>query len=168
MIDDQYYFHQTPPAMAADLMQFVPYETNDILYEPFKGEGNFYNVFPLQTNKIWSEIKDGIDYKSIVEPYDVVITNPPFRLPNNKGIMKNAIFPLLEYFMVRARKAVCFLVSDYGFQSLTTKRINRFKELGFYLTKLVFCGAKKWRGRYVFMIFTKTPNNLVEALRETY
>lgn len=168
MKDDQYFFHQTPVKLAADLIQFIPIATNDVLYEPFKGEGAFYNSFPDHTNKIWSEIEEGIDYKTITDSYDIVITNPPFKLPDKTNKMKNAIFPLLEYFMKHAKKAVCFLTSDYGFQSLTTRRINKFKELGFYLTKLVFCGCKKWRGRYVFLVFTKTPSNFIEALKETY
>lgn len=39
MKDDTYYFHQTPEELCKELIKHVPYDENDILFEPFKGEG---------------------------------------------------------------------------------------------------------------------------------
>lgn len=169
MKDDDYYFHQTPAKLAADLMSFIPIKPGDTLLEPFKGEGAFYNVFPDNTNKIYCEIEEGIDYKDIkTEHVDWIITNPPFKLPDQNGKMKNAIFPLLVHFSTIAKKGIAFLVSDYCLNSLTTKRLQKMKEAGFYLQKLIVCGAKKWRGRYYLMIFTKEPCNFISGLLTTY
>ena len=77
---ETYLFHQTPTECAKDLMAFVPLVEGDILLEPFKGEGAFYNAFPDTHTKLWAELEQGVDYKTITEPYDWVITNPPFRL----------------------------------------------------------------------------------------
>lgn len=166
--DDMYYFHQTPPALANDLIKFICYEDGNTFYEPFKGEGAFYNSFPETTNKVWTEITEGKCYKQFTEEVDWVITNPPFKIENEKGVMKNAIYPLLVHFTSIARKGIAFLVSDYALQSLTTKRLEEIKEKGFYLKKLIVCGVKKWRGRYYFMIFTKEPCEFMSGLLTTY
>jgi hypothetical protein len=41
-----YQFHQTPRECAKDLIPFVPLVEGDIVVEPFKGEGAFYDYFP--------------------------------------------------------------------------------------------------------------------------
>lgn len=166
---DMYMFHQTPAELAADLIQFVPLEASDRCYEPFAGENAFYNAFPIaEDKKGWSEITRGRCYKDYDKEYDWVITNPPFKIPNEKGILKNAIFPLLLYFAARAVKGIAFLVSDYAFNSLTPVRIAKMKALGFYLQSLTTCAVKEWRGRYYFMVWSKTPTNFLTCLTKTY
>jgi hypothetical protein len=169
MKDDKYWFHQTPAKLAADLIEFVPIIAGDSILEPFKGEGAFYNSFPDHTNKIYSEIEEGIDYRDLkTEHVDWVITNPPFKLPDQNGKMKNSIFPLLVHYSLIAKKGIAFLVSDYALNSLTTRRLQKMKETGFYLKQMIVCGAKKWRGRYYFLIFTKEPCNFMTGLLTTY
>mgnify|MGYP003651940682 CR=1 FL=1 len=165
---DMYLFHQTPSKLGADLMQFVPLVAGDTCYEPFAGECAFYNAFPPFVSKDWSEITRGRDYTDYKGSYDWVITNPPFRVPNEKGILKNAIYPLLLYFAKRATKGIAFLVSDYGFNSLTPVRIKKMAESGFYLHSLTTCAVKNWRGRYYFMVWTKEPNQFLTCLQGTY
>lgn len=180
MKDEKYWFHQTPILLAADLIKFVPIVAGDTLLEPFKGEGAFYNSFPDHTNKIYSEIEEGIDYRDLkAEHVDWVITNPPFKLPvkiikkhggkeERQFLLKNAIFPLLVHYSLIAKKGIAFLVSDYALNSLTTRRLQKMKEAGFYLKQMIVCGAKKWRGRYYFLIFTKEPCNFMTGLLTTY
>lgn len=165
---DMYMFHQTPAELAADLMRFIPLEASDRYYEPFAGENAFFNSFPNFALKDWSEITRGRDYKDYNKEYDWVITNPPFKIPNDKGVLKNAIFPLLLYFAARAKKGIAFLVSDYAFNSLTPIRIAKMEALGFYLQSLTFCAVKEWRGRYIFMVWSKTPTNFLTCLTKTY
>ena len=166
--DEMYYFHQTPALLAKDLMQFIPIVEGDVCYEPFAGENAFYNAFPSFATKVWTEITRGKDYKDFTGEYDWVITNPPFRVPNDKGVLKNAIFPLLLHFATKARKGIAFLVSDYGFNSLTAARIAKMATLGFYLKSLTTCASKEWRGRYYLMLWTKEPNTFLTCLTETY
>ena len=166
--NDIYDFHQTPKELAIDLMQFIPLIEGDRCYEPFAGKNAFYDAFPDFVSKDWTEITRGLDYKNYVGDYDWVITNPPFKIPNNKGVLKNGIYPLLLYFATKAKKGIAFLVSDYGFNSLTPVRISKMASLGFYLKSLTTCAIKEWRGRYYLMVWTKEPSNFLTCLTKTY
>jgi len=157
MKDENYYFHQTPEELARILINKVNILGDDILYEPFKGEGAFYLNFPGPNTKFCSEIEYGLDYKDFNYPYDWVITNPPFKLGEERT---NAFWYLLNYFTDRANKGVAFLGNDYCLSTLTPKRMKILKEKGWELKKIIVCSVKKWRGRYFFMIFEK---NILEG-----
>jgi len=163
-----YMFHQTPKKLALDLMQFVPLVAGDTVFEPFSGEGAFYNAFPDYCSRDWSEITKNRDYKDYKGSYNWVVTNPPFKMPNDKGVLKNAIYPLLLEFAKTAKKGIAFLVSDYAFASLTPVRIAKMKAFGFYLHSITICAVKSWRGRYYFMVWMKEPLNFITCLQGTY
>jgi len=42
----EYYFHQTPYKLAKDLIADIDFTDVKNIYEPFCGEGAFYNQFP--------------------------------------------------------------------------------------------------------------------------
>ena len=153
---ETYLLHQTPTDCAKDLIAHVPLVDNDIVLEPFKGEGAFYNHFPASVQKRWAERELGVDYTSIVDEYDWVITNPPFKL-DTEGKRVNSFWFLLDYYTQRARKGIAFLGNDCCFSALTPKRLQLLASRGFYITKIVVCSIKKWRGRYFFIILEKRP-----------
>lgn len=165
---DTYTLHQTPASLAKDLIALLPLNQTDVLCEPFKGEGAFFNNFPADNPKIWAEIRQGKDYTQITEEYDWVITNPPFRLEGTDGKGKNAIADLLLYFLARARKGVAFLVSDYGLGTLTPRRRKQIEDLGWNLTQMTMCQVSKWRGRYYFLVFTKSQSTCLSYLSGKY
>ncbi len=165
--DDTYYFHQTPSQLAKDLIPFVPLEPTDILLEPFKGEGAFYNNFPEANPKDWCEITEGRDYKDHAQPYDWVISNPPFRLEEGAGRV-NAFWFLVDYYTQHARKGVAFLGNDSCFSTLTPRRLQILRERGWSVNKVVVCSIKKWRGRYFFIILQKQSNNFYNHLVSNY
>lgn len=156
MDNDTYLFHQTPNECAKDLLSLLSIHDNDILYEPFKGEGSFYNNFPATNPKLWSELKEGIDYTTIQEPYDWVITNPPFKMDTGTKRI-NSFWFLLDYYSLRARKGIAFLGNDMCFSALTPKRIQLLKDRGWGITRITVCSIKKWRGRYFFIVLEKKP-----------
>jgi hypothetical protein len=163
---ETYKFHQTPYECAKDLIQFVPLVEGDIVAEPFKGEGAFYNNFPDFVEKKWAEREQGVDYTTL-EDYDWVITNPPFRLDvGDKRI--NSFWTLIDYYTTRARKGIAFLGNDYCFSTLTPKRQAVLKERGWVMTKVVVCNIKKWRGRYFFFILQKGEQGMMDYLPKTY
>ena len=166
--DDAYYFHQTPELLARDLISFVPLENNDHVLEPFKGEGAFYNVFPDFVNKHYTEIAEGTDFRTFDKPIDWIISNPPFCLDDGTGKRKNAFYFILDYFMDRAKKGIAFLCNDYCLATLTPKRLEDIKNRGWYLNNIIVCNVKRWRGRYYFLIFDKTPTSYYRHLLGSY
>ena len=166
--DDTYYFHQTPIDLANDILKAHDnlFQDGDVLYEPFKGEGAFYNQFPDRCIHKWAEITEGRDYKEI-DDYDWVITNPPFKLGDRKK-GENAFWTLLDYFTTKARKGIVFLANDVCFNSITPRRQQILKERGWGLTHLTMCNVKAWRGRYYIMMFQRTDKPIMTFLTKTY
>ena len=167
MDKDIYNFHQTPKQCAKDLMAFVPLVAGDIVIEPFKGEGAFYDAFPDYVEKDWAELEQGRDYTDISGTYDWVITNPPFRLET--GVKRvNSFWYLLDYYTQRARKGIAFLGNDSCFCTLTPRRQAILKDRGWKMTKVVVCSIKKWRGRYFFFILEKNGAGFMDYLSANY
>jgi len=162
-----YLFHQTPVALAQTLLKRIPLEPNDILYEPFKGEGAFYDHFPEGHPKEWSEVEQGRDYRDHLGEYDWVITNPPFRLETGKGRV-NSIWLLLDYFSERARKGIAFLCNDNLLSTLTPIRIKKLEQRGFAVESITVCNVKRWRGRYFFVVLRKGAVPCLTGLVGTY
>ena len=161
-----YLFHQTPPELARELVGTLTLSPTDRLYEPFRGEGAFYNSFPAQNPKDWSELKDERDYADYEGEYEWVITNPPFRLEQNTKRV-NAFWFLLDYYTQRAKKGIAFLANDSCFCTLTPKRMLVLEERGWGITKIVVCSVKKWRGRYFFIVLEKKPG-VVKAIQGNF
>ena len=159
-----YLFHQTPKELCPKLISYVPLINNDVILEPFRGEGAFFDSLPSYTKNEWCEIEKGKCYTSYNEKIDWVITNPPFRLDSNDGKRVNAFYYLLNYFLKKVNKGVCFLANFNCWNSLTPKRLDEIKALGFYLSNVVVCNVKKWSGRYYFLIFTKSPNTFLHHI----
>ena len=165
--DNVYFFHQTPVELARDLIALLPIAPTDLLYEPFKGEGAFYNSFPKENPKHWAEITEGRDYSEDTTEYDWVITNPPFSLDTG-GKRVNSFWFLMDYFTQRAKKGVAFLANDTCFSTLTPRRIKLLEDRGWSITKLVVSSIKKWRGRYYFFILEKKASDTFCHLPNNY
>jgi hypothetical protein len=153
--NEVYAFHQTPPLLAIELIKEIPIVSSDIVLEPFKGEGSFYNNFP-ECQKEWCEVTQGRDWLSHTTPVDWVITNPPFRLDN--GIKReNSFWKILLHYATMVNKGMAFLGNDRCISTLTPRRLDILQNHGLYLHNIVVCNVKKWRGRYYFLIFKKEP-----------
>tara|TARA_R110000824_G_scaffold325321_1_gene512249 strand:+ start:278 stop:850 length:573 start_codon:yes stop_codon:yes gene_type:complete len=177
--DEVYHFHQTPEPLCKELVKHIPdLTTEDVVFEPFMGEGNFVRAFPDNQNLITTEIQDGTDYKSIdleTTLIDWVISNPPFRLeePDGEGATKrvNAFFKLTEYFAGKTNKGVAFLGNSDCLSALTPPRLKKlYEEKNVYIYKIVVCSVKKWRGRYYFIIFKNrfTPEEEHYEIKERF
>jgi len=162
-----YMFHQTPEELCKKLIEYVPIQEGDILLEPFKGEGGFYNNFPTNTINEWCELEQGRDYTSYTGKIDWVITNPPFKLDTGSKRV-NSFYYLLNYYLDKVDKGICFLANHTCWATLTPKRMADMNSKGFYLHKAVLCNVKKWSGRYYFLIFTKQQNNTFPVILGSY
>jgi hypothetical protein len=154
MDKETYLFHQTPKELCKELLKHLSLLPTDVLLEPFKGEGGFYDSFPSINPKLWAELEKGIDYRDISGNYDWVITNPPFRLETGTKRI-NSFWFLLDYYTLKAKKGIAFLGNDSCFCSLTPKRMRVLQDRGWGITKVVISSIKKWRGRYFFIILEK-------------
>lgn len=68
----------TPVEVSKKIISWLPIEDNDVLYDPFKGDGSFYDNFPKTNIKKWSEIKEDKDFFDFNEHVDWIISNPPY------------------------------------------------------------------------------------------
>ena len=66
----------TPEPCAIDIIShFMP--TGKIL-DPCRGEGAFYNNYPISCEKDWCELEEGKDFFTYDKKVDWIITNPPW------------------------------------------------------------------------------------------
>ena len=162
MKTDEYFFHQSPESLCKDIISNITFNQDDIVLEPFAGENHFYDNIPQGITKHRCEIEDGLDFKDFdyegIKP-TTIITNPPFRLENDKGCKKNAFFDIILYFAkIDSIKNMYILCSDYCCGSLTPKRMTKLNEQGLFITKKTTISVKKWRGRYYLLQFSRTHN----------
>ena len=167
MKDQEYYFHQSPFELCKDIISNISFNDNEILYEPFAGEGNFYNNFPEELEKHKSEIEDGLDFRDFdyegIKP-TTIITNPPFKIGG-----RNSFFDILLFFAkIRHIKKMYILGSSYCFNSLTPPRMLKLNQVGIYLNKISCVNVKKWHGRYYLMEFSRVYNDNFDYYLKIY
>ena len=68
----------TPPHIAHFIIKRLPIKKSDVLYDPFRGLGSFYNNFPPENTNFYSEIKEGKDFFQFNKKVDWIISNPPY------------------------------------------------------------------------------------------
>ena len=56
------------------------FNLNGKVLDPFKGDGSFYNQFPINIEKDWCEIDEGRDFFNYTEKVDWIISNPPYSI----------------------------------------------------------------------------------------
>ena len=56
----------TPVDLAIQSINTIPIEPKDVLYDPWRGGGVFYDNFPEENNKFYSEISEGIDFFGVI------------------------------------------------------------------------------------------------------
>lgn len=160
--DDTYYRDQTPPELALKLIEYMDIDREDTCYEPFKGEGAFYNALRKKSQRIdYCEIEEGLDYKDNCAVYTHIATNPPFGKTGQ-------FWEILNRLTDQCEKSLGILGNQYCFTSLTPKRLKLIENKGFYLTKIVICNVKKWYGKYYYMIFTRTKNQGINYLEGSF
>ncbi len=151
-------FHYTKEEMVKDLLDLIKFDENDVVLDAGSGKNKvWYNNVNVK-EKYECEIEDGCDFLKWDKEVDVVIGNPPYHL--------------LSEFMDKAtqiaRKGIAFLVSIRGFNSLTPKRLEKYKERGFYLNGIYVVSDKRWYGRYYFLMFSKKETEFFSWKTKVY
>lgn len=141
----------TPEIIARDIIKQINIKKNDIVLEPFNGDGVFLNNFPCCI-KEFCEIKEGLDFFDYNKKVDWIISNPPFRV--FKEEKKINAFPLIMDKSVSiARKGIAFLINWKLWNAITTHRLRKWQP--FNITFIKIYDIKEWFGRYYLVIFEK-------------
>lgn len=68
----------TPGWLAKMTIQWAGISPSDVVYEPCRGAGSFFDLLP-KSRRVWAEIDKGRDlFRFDPGPVDLVITNPPY------------------------------------------------------------------------------------------
>ena len=139
----------TPLDLSKDCISIIDINDDDILLDPFYGEGSFYNNYPIKNVKYWCEIEKKKDFFEYNNEVDWIISNPPFSKMND--VLKH-----------------CCKICKKGFglimlcTALTIKRIKLCSSLNFTIEKIMWFNVKSWFGfPCFFVVFRKNCNKSV-------
>lgn len=87
----------TPRHIAKRIIDELPIDMFDALLDPFKGDGAFYDQFPITMHSYWCEIKEGRDFFDFKTPVEWIISNPPYSkftdvMQHSYKIAKNIVY----------------------------------------------------------------------------
>ena len=158
-------FHYTNPEMVKYLLNKTPIKgsvldagsgKNKVWFNELKGE------------KYECEIDDWCDFFQWDKKVDWVVGNPPFRDNAEDGKRINLVPQWILHSAEISKKGFALLINAKSFSCLTTARLQKLKNKGFFLTKIIIVSDKRWFGRYYYLIFTKEKNNFIEWNVKTF
>ena len=139
----------TPIDLAKKAINMIDYNSSDIWLDPFKNSGNYYNNFPSECDKEYTEIlenKDFFDYDN--NNITIISSNPPYSL------LDDVIKKTIEL----KPRIINYLL---GINNLTARRIEMFENADYGLTKLHFCKVYKWYGMSVIVQFELNKPSII-------
>lgn len=153
----------TKSSMAKYLMERLYFNDNDVLLEPCRGDGAFYNNFPSNTINKWCEINEGIDFLKWDEDdkVDYCISNPPF-------VPRKLFWSFNQKAMRITNKGIYWLLSISSFNVFTPKRLEEMEKEGWYIQSFHIVSDKRWYGRYVFIHISREKNDLFSWNKNTF
>jgi hypothetical protein len=146
------YDDNTPVSVARAIIDRLQWDVDEVVLEPARGAGAFYDNLPGYVKKHWCEIMEGRDFFAWQWPVDTVITNPPF---NERKQGRGLIMPFLEHSFTIARKRVVFLVSHAGMKWISVERLDKYGRQGWGLSQLGLVHTKKFRIMMFLWIFQR-------------
>ncbi len=143
----------TPVALACEIIDSLDWDHGEVVLEPARGTGPFFDNLPDYVVKDWCEILEDRDFFDYFEQCDTVITNPPFKSTMIDGKRTNMVVPYLEHAMELARKRIVFLINAKSFMALTPRRLQSWSDAGWHVTGIKVVSVKGWFGRYFVVRF---------------
>jgi hypothetical protein len=138
----------TKPTMAEYLISLINFKKGDIVMEPCKGDGAFFNSLPTYTENVYCEINEGIDYLKNDKIVDITLSNPPF-------VPRKLFWDFHIKAMQTTNREIYWLINISALNVFTTKRIEEMNNMNWYLENLHIVSDKRWFGRYVWCKFTR-------------
>lgn len=154
-------FEYTNIEMAKYLISLINFKDGDIVIEPCKGGGAFYDNLPNNIIKKYCEINEGKDYLEFNERVDITLSNPPF-------VPRKLFWEFMKKAMTTTNREIWWLINMRSLEVFTGKRLKEMNELKWFMNSMHITGDKRWRGRYVWCKFTKIDNNFLSSSPKTF
>ena len=161
-------FHYTPCEVAKDLIKDITFNDNDLVLEPCRGGGGFYDIIPHHISKDWCEIAHGRDFftyfsESIYNNYfSKIITNPPYKTNHTDAkLRKNIFMPFVMRCLELCSDECWLLLNNQMLNGFTPLRLEKIKDMGFSLCFLRILNIKQWYGRYYWLCFKKNSTSII-------
>lgn len=132
----------TPIPLAKKCISFMPFNQDDIVLDPFRGTGHFYNNYPKMVNKEWCEIEEDRDFFNYKQQVDWICSNPPY----------SKIQAVIEHSCDICNKGFGLLI---GIMNLTPRRIHYIKKKGYNITHIHIVNVSGWFSNSVFFLCEK-------------
>jgi len=145
----------TPPELVEKHLSLIDFKPKDILYDPFKGQGAYFNNYPKGHKKYYTEITEGLDFFKFDKKVDIIVSNPPFSLFNEVFKKSIELKPrIISYLM--------------GCINLSPKRLKMMKDAGYGLTKLVIVTVSGWFAATYIVVWELDKEDVVTFVSERY
>jgi hypothetical protein len=146
----------TPETLVREHLQLIMeyVKEDDKWYDPFYGEGIYYNAFPTE-NKVFTEIEIGKDFFGFKDKVDMIVSNPPYSM----------IDKVLEHSVRLEPRVISYLI---GMGNLTAKRMEYMNQNGYGLAKLHMTKVFKWYGMSFIVVFVKGSENCMSFDRKIH
>ena len=136
----------TPLPLAKKQIDFVKewscYDNDDVWFDPFRNDGSYYNQFPIECHKDWTEILDDKDFFKFEKKINIICSNPPY------SILDKVIKKSIEL----KPRIISYLI---GLHNLTARRMEMFNNAGYSLVGMHMCKVFKWFGMSVIVQFER-------------
>lgn len=143
--------HTTDIRMVKDLLEVFPIPLKDSVLDAGSGKNKVWFNSIGNKDKYECEIEEGNDFMNWNKKVDWVIGNPPYYS------FVDFLFKAVDV----SEKGICFLISSDKLIHFTPNRLEKLKEKGFFLNKLIVVNDLRWFGRYYYIILTKEDKGFV-------
>lgn len=145
----------TPLPIAKECIDLCSFEKGDIVLDPCRGNGAFYDQYPSHVVKEYCEITEGIDFMSYHNHVDWIITNPPY------SVLTNFLDKIVELNL----KGFGLLIPTY---SLTPTRLTKLQSCGYGISQFYMITINGWFGNHVFVLWKKGVEDIVSFRHESF
>jgi len=156
-------FIYTNHEMAKHLISISDIQKGDIVIEPGKGDGAFYNNIPTDCSAVWCEINEGRDFFEYDETklVDVCLSNPPF-------VPRKLFWNFMEKSMRITKRKIYWLLNLSSLNVFTPRRIDIMKEQGWFIQSFHIVADKRWFGRYTWVEIGREDKGIFTCHRKTF
>jgi len=143
----------TKPEMAKYLIGLIDFKDGDIVIEPCRGDGAFYNNLPDNVIKEWCEINQDRDFLEYQGKVDICLSNPPF-------VPRKLFWSFMQKSMEITNRQIYWLINIASLNVFTPNRLNEMRTKGWFIQSFHVVNDKRWYGRYVWVKIGKEDNSI--------